>query len=206
MLAPLSASPFSVFAFTPPFSRTSSQHIGNLWKRIYGSSTRHCRRRYSRQSAVANIAAASASYELPATRRRYEPSIHHSTAAAAAALYLSTDLQVASLAVTVFWAASSRAAWPLRCVRRCPPGAAFRPSMSPLPLHSHAHACACPSDSRLTRHCPWIRYRFFPFLTRLSYCNHLGLMPCYCLHDCHYFYRSALRLLNISVYISAIHA
>jgi hypothetical protein len=31
-------------------------------------------------------------------------------------------------------------------------------------------------------------------------------MPAYCLHDCHYFYRSALRLLNISTSISPLYA
>lgn len=32
------------------------------------------------------------------------------------------------------------------------------------------------------------------------------LMPAYCLQDCHYFYRSALRLLNICTSICPLHA
>lgn len=32
------------------------------------------------------------------------------------------------------------------------------------------------------------------------------LMPAYCLQDCHYFYRSALRLLNVVTFISPLHA
>ncbi|OCK80178.1 hypothetical protein K432DRAFT_382459 [Lepidopterella palustris CBS 459.81] len=31
-------------------------------------------------------------------------------------------------------------------------------------------------------------------------------MPAYCLQDCHYFYRSALRLLSISTFISPLYA
>jgi len=31
-------------------------------------------------------------------------------------------------------------------------------------------------------------------------------MPPYCLHDCHYFYRTALRLLNIATLVAALYA
>jgi hypothetical protein len=31
-------------------------------------------------------------------------------------------------------------------------------------------------------------------------------MPRYCLHDCHYFYRTALRGLNISTHVSPLYA
>lgn len=44
---------------------------------------------------------------------------------------------------------------------------------------------------------PWFRFPAPPLSVP---------MPVYCLQDCHYFFRSALRLLNISTNISPLYA
>lgn len=46
----------------------------------------------------------------------------------------------------------------------------------------------------------------FPRKKKSAVCCTSSGMPSYCLQDCHYFYRTALRGLNISTYVSPLYA